>query len=109
MRGGLCIDGQGGVLNQQGARIDGLYAIGDVAATIFGETYPGGGCAIGSAMLFGYLAAALTSLWRVSVGVGRRPQCFADQAEESASLGPLGCVPFGVPLHREHGRAARVG
>ena len=57
-RGGLTIDASGAVLDQQGKRITGLFAAGDVAATIFGDTYPGGGCAIGSAFVFGYLAAS---------------------------------------------------
>jgi 3-oxosteroid 1-dehydrogenase len=56
-RGGLKINECGAVLDHQGAPIGGLYAAGDVAATLFGDTYPGGGCAIASAFVFGYLAA----------------------------------------------------
>lgn len=57
-RGGLKIDEDGAVLDQAGQRIPGLYATGDASASIFGDTYPGGGCAIGPAMVFGYLAAS---------------------------------------------------
>jgi 3-oxosteroid 1-dehydrogenase len=56
-RGGLMIDEVGAVLGRGGARIPALYATGDVTATIFGDTYPGGGAAIGPAVVFGYLAA----------------------------------------------------
>ncbi len=57
-RGGLAVNEAGAVLDEQGNPIGGLYAAGDVAATVFGDTYPGGGCAIATAFVFGYLAAA---------------------------------------------------
>ncbi len=40
----------------RGRPIDGLYAVGNVASGIFGQTYPGGGGTLGPAMTFGHLA-----------------------------------------------------
>lgn len=54
--GGLRIDRHARVLAARGGVVDGLYAAGNVAAGIFGQTYPGGGATIGPALTFGYLA-----------------------------------------------------
>lgn len=55
--GGLRLDERGRVraLDGNGA-IPGLYAAGNVAASIFGTTYPGGGITLGLAVTFGRLA-----------------------------------------------------
>ncbi|PTD17049.1 FAD-dependent oxidoreductase [Sphingomonas fennica] len=55
--GGLATDSHGAVLDKQGKRIPGLYAIGNTAASVMGRSYPGAGATIGPAMTFGYAAA----------------------------------------------------
>ncbi|MEP6866884.1 MAG: FAD-dependent oxidoreductase [Novosphingobium sp.] len=56
-KGGLDVDSRARVLNRQGNPIPGLYAVGDVAATIMGYGYAGAGASLGPAMTFGMLAA----------------------------------------------------
>lgn len=56
-KGGLLTDEHARVLDPQGQPIEGLYAIGNTAASMMGATYPGAGSTIGPAMTFGYLAA----------------------------------------------------
>src|SRR5699024_1249498 len=56
-KGGLVINEAAQVLNKDNQRIHGLYAAGNSAAAVMGETYPGPGSTIGSAMTFGYIAA----------------------------------------------------
>jgi 3-oxosteroid 1-dehydrogenase len=55
--GGLVTDQYARVLNAQGQPIPGLYACGNNAASIMGESYPGAGVTLGPAMTFGYVAA----------------------------------------------------
>jgi 3-oxosteroid 1-dehydrogenase len=54
--GGLRIDTDARVQSLRGGPIEGLYAVGNVASGIFGQTYPGGGCTLGPGLTFGYLA-----------------------------------------------------
>ena len=56
-KGGLQCDEHGRVLNEAGDPIPGLYASGNTSAAVMGDTYPGAGATIGSAMTFAYLAA----------------------------------------------------
>jgi 3-oxosteroid 1-dehydrogenase len=56
-KGGLLTDVHARVLHEDGEPINGLYAIGNSAASMMGRTYPGAGSTIGPAMTFGYLAA----------------------------------------------------
>jgi 3-oxosteroid 1-dehydrogenase len=56
-KGGLVTDERARVLREDGSVIDGLYASGNVAAAVMGNTYPGPGGTIGPALVFGYLAA----------------------------------------------------
>lgn len=56
-KGGLACDEHGRVLDAQGECITGLYAAGNTSAAAMGDTYPGAGATIGSAMTFAYLAA----------------------------------------------------
>lgn len=55
--GGLMTDARARVLDETGAPIRGLYAVGNNAASAMGESYPGAGVTIGPAMTFGYVAA----------------------------------------------------
>jgi 3-oxosteroid 1-dehydrogenase len=55
--GGLVTDVDGRVLDSSDKPIEGLYAIGNNAASVMGESYPGAGVTLGPAMTFGYLAA----------------------------------------------------
>lgn len=54
--GGVLVDEDARVRATRGGVIDGLYAAGNVAASVFGPAYPGGGATLGPAMTFGYLA-----------------------------------------------------
>ncbi|MGW9131940.1 FAD-binding protein [Streptomyces sp. NPDC055681] len=56
-KGGLVTDADGRVLNPDGSVIDGLYAAGNVSASVMGNEYAGAGATIGPAMVFAYLAA----------------------------------------------------
>jgi 3-oxosteroid 1-dehydrogenase len=56
--GGLVTDGRGRVLREDGGTIQGLYAVGNLAASVMGYSYPGAGATLGPAMTFGFLAAA---------------------------------------------------
>ena len=56
-KGGLQCDEQARVIDTSGAAIAGLYAAGNASAAAMGNTYPGAGATIGSAMTFAYIAA----------------------------------------------------
>ena len=56
-KGGPVTDLDGRVLHVNGAPIEGLYAAGNVAASLAGAGYPGPGITIGAAPLWGHLAA----------------------------------------------------
>jgi 3-oxosteroid 1-dehydrogenase len=56
--GGVVTDGKGRALREDGSPVPGLYAIGNMAASVMGYSYPGAGSTLGPAMTFGYLAAA---------------------------------------------------
>jgi 3-oxosteroid 1-dehydrogenase len=55
--GGLLTNARAQVVGEDGTAIRGLYAIGNTAASVMGESYPGAGVTIGPAMTFGYIAA----------------------------------------------------
>jgi 3-oxosteroid 1-dehydrogenase len=55
--GGLLTDDRARVVGKNGKPIQGLYAIGNNAASAMGESYPGAGVTIGPALTFGYIAA----------------------------------------------------
>ena len=55
--GGVVADERGRVQREDGTAVDGLYAIGNTAANVFGKTYPGAGATIGQGLVYGYIAA----------------------------------------------------
>ena len=55
--GGVVTDPVGRALSQDGKVVDGLYACGNVTASVMGRSYPGGGATLGPAMTFAFLAA----------------------------------------------------
>lgn len=55
--GGLVTDEHGRVLRDDLSVIEGLYAAGNVTASVFGYSYPGAGASISAALAFGYAAA----------------------------------------------------
>lgn len=55
--GGLTADARGRVLAEDGTAVDGLYAIGNTAANVFGKSYPGAGATIGQGLVYGYIVA----------------------------------------------------
>ncbi len=56
-KGGLRTDARARVLRDDGSVIPGLYAAGNVSASVMGHSYAGAGATIGPAMTFGYIAA----------------------------------------------------
>lgn len=54
--GGLVTDAKARVLDTQGQPINGLYAVGNNAASVMGHSYPGAGSTLGPAMTFGWIA-----------------------------------------------------
>ncbi len=56
-KGGLLCNEHAQVLDRSGDVIAGLYAAGNASAAVMGDTYPGAGSTIGSAMTFAYIAA----------------------------------------------------
>lgn len=54
--GGLVTDERARVLDEGGAPIPGLYAVGNDMNSVMGGTYPGPGITLGPALTFGYLA-----------------------------------------------------
>lgn len=56
-KGGMVTDPSGRVLREDDSIIDGLYAVGNSAASVMGETYPGAGGTIAPALTYGMLAA----------------------------------------------------
>lgn len=54
--GGLRADGHARVYKTDGDILDGLYAIGNAAANVFGGVYPGAGATIGQGITLGYAA-----------------------------------------------------
>lgn len=55
--GGLVTNEHAQVLNERDEVIDGLYATGNITATVMGRTYLGAGGSIANTMVFGYVAA----------------------------------------------------
>jgi 3-oxosteroid 1-dehydrogenase len=55
--GGVVADQYARVLLENGQPIPGLYATGNITATVMGRTYPGAGASIANTMVFGYVAA----------------------------------------------------
>ncbi|MFD1553268.1 3-oxosteroid 1-dehydrogenase [Putridiphycobacter roseus] len=62
-KGGIKANEYGQGLNTKGAVINGLYATGNVAASVMGRDYAGAGGTIGPAMIFGYVAAKHANGW----------------------------------------------
>ncbi|WP_241665808.1 3-ketosteroid-delta-1-dehydrogenase [Prescottella subtropica] len=55
--GGVRADERGRVVREDGSTVPGLYAIGNTAANVFGDKYPGAGATIGQGLVYGYIAA----------------------------------------------------
>jgi 3-oxosteroid 1-dehydrogenase len=55
--GGLVTDQYSRVLDESNRPIPGLYATGNITATVLGRTYPGAGASIANTTVFGYVAA----------------------------------------------------
>ena len=50
-------DASARVLRADGSAIEGLYAAGNCADAVTGNSYPGAGATIGISIVFGYIAA----------------------------------------------------
>jgi 3-oxosteroid 1-dehydrogenase len=55
--GGVITNEYAQVIDEQDRVIDGLYATGNITATVMGRTYLGAGGSIANTMIFGYVAA----------------------------------------------------
>jgi 3-oxosteroid 1-dehydrogenase len=55
--GGVVTNEYAQVLDENGSTIPGLYAAGNITATVTGRAYPGAGASIANTMVFGYVAA----------------------------------------------------
>ena len=55
--GGIMTDGFARALRNDGSVIDGLYAVGNCAASAFGNTSPHFGATLGQALTFGWVAS----------------------------------------------------
>jgi 3-oxosteroid 1-dehydrogenase len=55
--GGVLTNEYAQVLDQSDDPIPGLYATGNITATVMGRTYPGAGASIANTMVFGFVAA----------------------------------------------------
>ena len=69
--GGVVTNEHAQVLDVQGQVIDGLYATGNITATVMGRTYLGAGGSIASTMVFGYVAARHAAGRRIA---GEKPR-----------------------------------
>ena len=56
-KGGVLTDEHARALREDGSVIEGLYAAGNVSASVMGRTYPGPGSTIGPAAVFGLIGA----------------------------------------------------
>lgn len=82
---GIRTDGSARVLNADGEPIQGLYAVGNDAASVMGGAYPGGGITLGPAMTFGYLAGMHIAEQAGAIGsesgdAGVHPACTEEEA-----------------------------
>jgi succinate dehydrogenase/fumarate reductase flavoprotein subunit len=68
---GIKTDGVGRVVDNEDRAIEGLYAVGNDAASIMSGAYPGPGITLGPAITFGYLAARDIAKARVKSRAGR--------------------------------------
>ena len=59
--GGVITDEHARVLDESDSPIPGLYATGNMTATVMGRTYPGAGASIANTTTFGYIAATHTA------------------------------------------------
>jgi len=57
-KGGPKTDEYARVLGVDGRPVAGLYAVGNCAATVMGDAYPGAGVTLGTTMTFGFLASS---------------------------------------------------
>lgn len=62
--GGLVTDDDGRVLDREERPIDGLFAAGNVSATVFADAYPGGGATLGSAVTRAYAVGSALAVPR---------------------------------------------
>jgi 3-oxosteroid 1-dehydrogenase len=74
--GGLLCNEHSQVLTADGDVIPGLYAAGNVTASVMGRTYPGAGASIGASTVFSFVAARHAAAQHQSspdpAGIGRR-------------------------------------
>jgi succinate dehydrogenase/fumarate reductase flavoprotein subunit len=68
---GLRTDRSARVLDSAGRPIDGLYAVGNDAASVMGGNYPGGGITLGPALTFGFIAGRHLAEQSERAGAGK--------------------------------------
>ena len=73
------------MLDAQAAPIEGLYAVGNDAASVMGGNYPGGGITLGPALTFGYIAGRHLAASAASDGTTRSESAMRSEAQTAAA------------------------
>ena len=82
---GIRTDEHARVLDAQAAPIEGLYAVGNDAASVMGGNYPGGGITLGPALTFGYIAGRHLAASAASDGTTRSESAMRSEAQTAAA------------------------
>ena len=77
------------MIDGAGAALEGLYAVGNDAASVMGGTYPGAGITIGPAMTFGWIAARHLAAGRKRSPSAPKAAPASGQPASSRSSSPL--------------------
>jgi succinate dehydrogenase/fumarate reductase flavoprotein subunit len=86
---GIATNAHAQVIDGDGVALEGLYAVGNDAASVMGGTYPGAGITIGPAMTFGYVAARHLAASRKRTLCAPTTPLASGQPASSASSSPV--------------------
>jgi succinate dehydrogenase/fumarate reductase flavoprotein subunit len=79
---GIRTDEHARVLDARANPVEGLYAVGNDAASVMGGSYPGGGITLGAALTFGFIAGRHLA----APAGGARPEPASNHAAQPASV-----------------------
>lgn len=83
--GGVVTDEYARVLDEAGNPIPGLYAAGNMTATVMGRNYLGAGASIANTMVFGYIAARHAARSRKSEAVSKASSAAAGSVSSNST------------------------